>query len=57
MASELVETVVVKLDLQLLQAIDSIREEWGIRSRADIIERILREVLTPDVSQINSSNP
>ena len=57
MASELVETVVVKLDLQLLQAIDSIREEWGIRSRADIVEQILREVLTPDVSQINSSNP
>jgi metal-responsive CopG/Arc/MetJ family transcriptional regulator len=57
MASELVETVVVKLDLQLLQAIDSIREEWGIRSRADIVEQILREVLTPDLSQINSSNP
>jgi metal-responsive CopG/Arc/MetJ family transcriptional regulator len=45
------ESVIVELDCELLKAIDSIREEWGIRSRADIIERILREVLTPDLTQ------
>ena len=45
------ESVIVVLDCELLKAIDSIREEWGIRSRADIIERILREVLTPDLTQ------
>ena len=49
------ESVIVELDCELLKAIDSIREEWGIRSRADIIERILREVFTPDLTQDQSS--
>ena len=51
------ESVIVELDCELLKAIDSIREEWGIRSRADIIERILREVLTPDLAESQLSNP
>jgi metal-responsive CopG/Arc/MetJ family transcriptional regulator len=51
------ERVFVSLDRSLLEAIDKIREEWGIRSRADIIERILREVLTPDLTEVQSSNP
>ena len=49
------ESVIVELDCELLKAIDGIREEWGIRSRADIIERILREVFTPDLTQEQSS--
>jgi metal-responsive CopG/Arc/MetJ family transcriptional regulator len=49
------ESVIVELDCELLKAIDDIREEWGIRSRADIIERILREVFTPDLTQDQSS--
>ena len=48
-------SIIVKLDRELLNAIDRIREEWGIRSRADIVERILREVLTPDLTQDQSS--
>ena len=51
------ESVSVSLDRSLLEAIDKIREEWGIRSRADIIERILHEVLTPDLTESQSSNP
>jgi metal-responsive CopG/Arc/MetJ family transcriptional regulator len=51
------ESVIVELDRELLNAIDLIREEWGIRSRADIIERILHEVLTPDLTESQSSNP
>jgi metal-responsive CopG/Arc/MetJ family transcriptional regulator len=51
------ESVIVVLDRELLNAIDLIREEWGIRSRADIIERILHEVLTPDLTESQSSNP
>ena len=51
------ERVSVSLDRSLLEAIDKIREEWGIRSRADIIERLLREVLTPDLNEGQSSNP
>ena len=51
------ESVIVELDCELLKAIDRIREEWGIRSRADIIERILHEVLTPDLTESQSSNP
>lgn len=45
------ESVNVFLDAELLKAIDSIRVEWGIHSREDIIERILREVLTPDLTE------
>jgi metal-responsive CopG/Arc/MetJ family transcriptional regulator len=48
------ERISVSLDRSLLEAIDKIREEWGIRSRADIIERILREVLTPDLTESQS---
>ena len=51
------ERVSVSLDRSLLEAIDKIREEWGIRSRGDIIELLLREVLTPDSTESQSSNP
>jgi metal-responsive CopG/Arc/MetJ family transcriptional regulator len=51
------ESVSVSLDRSLLEAIDKIREEWGIHSREDIIERILREVLTPDLTESQSSSP
>ena len=56
MHSEDSGSIIVKLDRELLNAIDRIREEWGIRSRADIVERILREVLTPDLVQEKSSD-
>ena len=56
MQSEYSESVIVELDRELLNAIDRIREEWGIRSRADIVERILHEVLTPDLVQDKSSD-
>ena len=51
------ESVSVSLDRSLLEAIDKIREEWGIHSREDIVERILREVLTPDLTESQSSSP
>ena len=57
MHSEDSGSIIVKLDRELLNAIDRIREEWGIRSRADIVERILREVLTPDLTESQSSTP
>jgi metal-responsive CopG/Arc/MetJ family transcriptional regulator len=57
MESENYRSVVVKLHLDTLVAIDSLREQWGINSRADIIERILHEVLTPDLTESQSSNP
>ena len=47
----------VSLDRSLLEAIDKIREEWGIRIRVDIVKRILREVLTPELTDSKSSNP
>ena len=50
-------SIIVELDRELLNAIARIREEWGIRSRADIVERILREVLTQDLTESQSSNP
>ena len=48
MDSENTEIVTLKLNASLLETIDKIREEWGILSRADFIERILCEVLIPD---------
>ena len=56
MESENYRSVVVKLHLDTLVAIDSLREQWGINSRADIVERILHEVLTPDLAQEKSSD-
>ena len=38
MAPENSESVIVKLDALLMDALDRICEEWGIRSRADLIE-------------------
>jgi len=57
MASENSESVVVKLDAHLMDALDKICEEWGIRSRADVIERILKEVLAPDPSECQPTEP
>jgi len=51
MASENSKSVVVKLDAHLTDALDKICEEWGIRSRADLIEKILKEVLASDASK------
>ena len=52
MESENTEIVTLKLNASLLETMDKIREEWGILSRADFIERILREVFVPDESMI-----
>jgi len=41
------ESVTVTLNAPLLEAIDGLRTEWGIRSRADIIELLLAELLIP----------
>jgi metal-responsive CopG/Arc/MetJ family transcriptional regulator len=51
------ESVIIELDRDLLKAIDHIRVEWGIHSRAGIIERILREVLTPGLTESQLPNP
>ena len=50
MGAEHSKSVTVNLGPHILEAIDKIREEWGIRSRADLIERLLEEVLAPDSS-------
>ena len=42
--------ITINLDPRVLTAIDKFRDEWGLRSRADIVERILKEVLAPDLS-------
>ena len=57
MESENYRSVVVKLHLDTLVAIDSLREQLGINSRADIVERILREVLTPDLTESQHAGP
>jgi hypothetical protein len=57
MASENSESVIVKLDAHLMDALDKICEEWGIRSRADLIERLLEEVLAPESSKCQPTDP
>ena len=57
MESQNYRSVAVRLSIQTIDAIDSLRKEWGIYSRSDIIERILNEVLTPDLVQDQSSDP
>lgn len=57
MESKRSESVLVNLNAPLLEAIDKICEEWGIRSRADLIERILKEVLAPDSSECQPTDP
>ena len=57
MASENSESVMVKLDAHLMGALDKICEEWGILSPADVIERILKEVLAPDSSECQPADP
>jgi metal-responsive CopG/Arc/MetJ family transcriptional regulator len=57
MASENSESVIVKLDAHLMDALDKICEEWGIRSRADVIERLIEEVLAPDSSEYQPADP
>jgi metal-responsive CopG/Arc/MetJ family transcriptional regulator len=47
MESERSESVSVNLNAPLLDAIDKICEEWGINSRAAIIELLLAELLIP----------
>jgi metal-responsive CopG/Arc/MetJ family transcriptional regulator len=57
MDTENTEIVTLKLNASLLETIDKIREEWGILSRADFIESILCEVLIPDESRCQSTDP
>ena len=51
MAVDNSESVIAKLDAPLMDALDKVCDEWGIKSRADVIERILEEVLAPDASK------
>ena len=51
MESERYESISVKLNAPLLEAIDKISEEWGIHSRADIIELLLAELLIPESTE------
>ena len=57
MASENSESVIVKLDAHLMGALDKICKDWGIRSRADVIERLLEELLAPDSSECQPADP
>lgn len=51
------ESVTVRLSAHILEVLDKICEEWGIRSRADFIERMLEEVLAPDSSECQPTEP
>ena len=43
--------VKIELPLSLLAKIDDLRIEWGIRSRGDIIERLLQELFKDGTAQ------
>lgn len=37
----------LELPVELLEKIDGLKAEWGLRSRGDIVERLLQELFTP----------
>ena len=43
--------VKIELPLSLLVKIDDLRIEWGIKSRGDIIERLLQEIFKDEAIQ------
>ena len=43
--------VKIELPLSLLAKIESLRIEWGSKSRSDIIERLLHELFTDETMQ------
>jgi metal-responsive CopG/Arc/MetJ family transcriptional regulator len=43
--------VKIELPLSLLAKIDDLRIEWGIKSRGDIIERLLQELFKDEAIQ------
>ena len=43
--------VKIELPISLLAKIDDLRIEWGIRSRGDIIERLLQELFKDETTQ------
>jgi len=51
MKIEGIQSITIKLNSPLLEAIDKISEEWGIHSRADIIELLLAELLIPESTE------
>jgi metal-responsive CopG/Arc/MetJ family transcriptional regulator len=57
MASENSESVIVKLGAHLMDSLDKVCDEWGIKSRADVIERIREEVLAPGSSECQPTEP
>jgi metal-responsive CopG/Arc/MetJ family transcriptional regulator len=44
-------SVKIELPLSLLVKIDDLRIEWGIKSRGDIIERLLQEIFKDEAIQ------
>lgn len=48
MKIESIQSITINLNEQVLEAIDKLREEWGINSRANIIELLLAELLIPE---------
>jgi metal-responsive CopG/Arc/MetJ family transcriptional regulator len=51
MKIEGIQSITIKLNAQMLEAIDKLREEWGIDSRVDIIELLLAELLIPESTE------
>ena len=51
-AAALEEPVQLTLTLQpaVLDQVEQLREEWGLSSRAAVVERLLVEVLKPELS-------
>ena len=45
------KSITIKVNEQILAAIDRISEEWGIHSRSDIVERLLAELLMPESTE------
>ena len=51
MEAKRVVSLTIKLSSAMLEAIDKIRVEWGIDTRADIVELLLAELLIPESNE------
>ena len=52
MRIEGIQSITINLNEQMLEAIDKLREEWGIHSRTAIVELLLAELLMPESTEV-----
>ena len=45
--------ITVELSIQFIEYVDQLKQEWGLRARGDVLERLLEEILPEDEESNN----